>query len=162
MSANSSGECLNCQAALAGPYCATCGQKAVKPHPTFHDLVHEFTHELLHEPAKFDPRGGATYGPWTSAADVPARPITSTCSATLLSTKPWSICPSSHKAALTTSSAAGREDRDTDIGQEVNEKFREVGFTLNLQRSVRLNAREILADKMDTIKDHYPYTDGTY
>jgi hypothetical protein len=41
-------ECLNCHAALAGPYCAACGQKAVAPNPTFHDVLHEFFHEMLH------------------------------------------------------------------------------------------------------------------
>jgi hypothetical protein len=41
-------ECLNCRTPLHGPYCATCGQKATTPNPTFHDLLHEFTHEMLH------------------------------------------------------------------------------------------------------------------
>jgi hypothetical protein len=48
MSEIRSGECLNCRAKLAGPYCAACGQKAVTPNPTFHDFMHEFTHETLH------------------------------------------------------------------------------------------------------------------
>ncbi|HXC58301.1 MAG TPA: DUF3667 domain-containing protein [Steroidobacteraceae bacterium] len=43
-----SAECLNCQTALAGPYCSACGQKASAPNPTFHDLLHEFLHETLH------------------------------------------------------------------------------------------------------------------
>ena len=43
-----SSECLNCHAALAGPYCAACGQKASPPNPTFHELMHELLHETLH------------------------------------------------------------------------------------------------------------------
>src|SRR5213082_3291756 len=31
--------CLNCGAALAGPFCAECGQRAMPPHPTVRDLV---------------------------------------------------------------------------------------------------------------------------
>jgi hypothetical protein len=40
--------CLNCRAPLAGAFCATCGQKASAPNPTFHDFLHELFHELLH------------------------------------------------------------------------------------------------------------------
>jgi hypothetical protein len=43
-----SGDCLNCGTPLAGHFCASCGQKAVAPNPTLHDLWHEFTHEMLH------------------------------------------------------------------------------------------------------------------
>ena len=46
--APTSGDCLNCGAPLRGSFCAICGQKSVKPNPTFHDLWHEFIHEMLH------------------------------------------------------------------------------------------------------------------
>lgn len=31
--------CLNCQASLNGPFCASCGQRAVPPNPTVHELI---------------------------------------------------------------------------------------------------------------------------
>jgi len=40
--------CLNCDAPLTGPYCATCGQKPPHPDLTLRDLVAESTHELTH------------------------------------------------------------------------------------------------------------------
>lgn len=40
--------CHNCEAALAGPWCAQCGQKASSLNPTWHDVVHEWLHEVLH------------------------------------------------------------------------------------------------------------------
>jgi len=47
-----SGACSNCGAALAGPYCAACGQKARPLNPRFADFLHEFTHEMLHVDGK--------------------------------------------------------------------------------------------------------------
>jgi hypothetical protein len=32
-------KCLNCGAALAGPFCAECGQRALPPHPSMQELV---------------------------------------------------------------------------------------------------------------------------
>jgi hypothetical protein len=32
-------KCLNCGAALAGPFCAECGQRVLPPHPTVRELV---------------------------------------------------------------------------------------------------------------------------
>lgn len=40
--------CLNCDAELHGPFCHSCGQKAVAPVASMHDFVHEATHEFLH------------------------------------------------------------------------------------------------------------------
>jgi hypothetical protein len=40
--------CLNCGAALDGPYCAQCGQKAVPPKPAVHELLHDALEEFLH------------------------------------------------------------------------------------------------------------------
>ena len=40
--------CLNCGAALDGPFCARCGQKAVHPKPTLHELLHDALEEFLH------------------------------------------------------------------------------------------------------------------
>jgi len=47
-----SSTCDNCRAALVGPYCAACGQKALPLNPRLHDFVHELTHELLHVDGK--------------------------------------------------------------------------------------------------------------
>ena len=44
--------CRNCGAALAGAYCADCGQKAEPPNPSFHHLWHDLSHELLHVDGK--------------------------------------------------------------------------------------------------------------
>jgi hypothetical protein len=44
--------CRNCGAALAGAYCAACGQKAEPPNPSFHHLWHDLSHELLHVDGK--------------------------------------------------------------------------------------------------------------
>ena len=38
--------CLNCGAALTGPYCAQCGQHITDPDLSMRELVHEVTHEL--------------------------------------------------------------------------------------------------------------------
>lgn len=46
--ASVSAACLNCGAALGGPYCAHCGQKAAEPTPTLHDLLHDALEEFLH------------------------------------------------------------------------------------------------------------------
>ena len=32
-------KCLNCGAALAGPFCAECGQRALPPHPSLRELI---------------------------------------------------------------------------------------------------------------------------
>ena len=34
-------ECLDCGAALVGPFCAECGQRALPPHPSMRELVGE-------------------------------------------------------------------------------------------------------------------------
>src|SRR5437870_2463641 len=39
-------KCLNCGAALAGPFCAECGQRALPPHPTVRELVGDAVAEL--------------------------------------------------------------------------------------------------------------------
>lgn len=38
--------CLNCGADLHGPFCATCGQRAVPPDPTVRELAGDAWHEL--------------------------------------------------------------------------------------------------------------------
>ena len=38
--------CLNCSAPLQGPFCASCGQRAVPPHPTVKQLVGDAWQEL--------------------------------------------------------------------------------------------------------------------
>jgi hypothetical protein len=40
------GACLNCGAALTGPYCASCGQQKRATDPTLRELVQETAHEL--------------------------------------------------------------------------------------------------------------------
>jgi hypothetical protein len=40
--------CLNCGAALDGPFCSHCGQRAVAPKPTLHELLHDALEEFLH------------------------------------------------------------------------------------------------------------------
>ena len=40
--------CRNCGVPLQGLYCFACGQKAVHPELTVHDLLHEGVHELAH------------------------------------------------------------------------------------------------------------------
>jgi len=42
----SSEHCLNCGAALAGPFCAACGQKAREPDPTLAEFLRESTVEI--------------------------------------------------------------------------------------------------------------------
>lgn len=44
--------CLNCDTALHGHYCASCGQRAVALNPSLHDVVHDATHEFLHVDGK--------------------------------------------------------------------------------------------------------------
>jgi len=44
--------CSNCGAALNGPYCSICGQKALPLNPGLHEFLHEATHELLHVDGK--------------------------------------------------------------------------------------------------------------
>jgi hypothetical protein len=38
--------CLNCDATLAGPFCASCGQRAIPAYPTVHELANDAFHEL--------------------------------------------------------------------------------------------------------------------
>lgn len=40
--------CLNCKAALQGPYCASCGQRAVRLDVSLRELAHEGLHEFVH------------------------------------------------------------------------------------------------------------------
>jgi hypothetical protein len=40
-------ECRNCRAALAGPYCAACGQRDVTPDPTVRELAVDAAQEML-------------------------------------------------------------------------------------------------------------------
>ena len=40
--------CLNCGAALDGPYCSHCGQRDVPPTPHVHELLHDALEEFLH------------------------------------------------------------------------------------------------------------------
>jgi hypothetical protein len=40
--------CLNCGAALGGPFCQACGQKAASVHLGFGHVLHEVIHEFLH------------------------------------------------------------------------------------------------------------------
>ena len=44
--AGSPARCLNCDAPLAGPYCASCGQRTPHANPTLREFVRETTHEL--------------------------------------------------------------------------------------------------------------------
>ena len=39
--------CLNCGATLTGPFCGSCGQRAVPPHPTIRELAGDAWHELV-------------------------------------------------------------------------------------------------------------------
>lgn len=45
--------CLNCGAALAGPFCSHCGQRVVPPHPTTKELVGDAYDELVGWDGKF-------------------------------------------------------------------------------------------------------------
>jgi hypothetical protein len=38
--------CLNCDAALSGPFCSSCGQRVVPPNPTVAELTHDAWQEL--------------------------------------------------------------------------------------------------------------------
>ena len=40
------GACANCDAALAGPYCASCGQRAADPDPSLRELLADAAQEL--------------------------------------------------------------------------------------------------------------------
>ena len=46
--ATAGASCLNCGAALGGPFCGQCGQKAVHPKPTLHELFYDGLEEFLH------------------------------------------------------------------------------------------------------------------
>ena len=46
-------KCLNCGAALAGPYCAECGQRALPPHPSARALVGDAVSEFSGWDGKF-------------------------------------------------------------------------------------------------------------
>src|SRR5882757_10347747 len=48
MDVTKSAVCLNCGAAMAGPYCASCGQKQPHPDLTLRELFHATTEELTH------------------------------------------------------------------------------------------------------------------
>jgi hypothetical protein len=39
-------QCLNCQAALHGPFCSQCGQRAIPPHPTLRQLAGDAVDEF--------------------------------------------------------------------------------------------------------------------
>lgn len=56
---------------------------------------------------------------------------------------------------------AGPESKDSDIGNAEEGRIREMGFTKNIQRSVRLNARKLLSDPPVEIMDQFPYAEGT-
>ncbi len=47
------GDCLDCGAPLAGPFCAHCGQRDVPPHPTTKELVGDAYDELVGWDGKF-------------------------------------------------------------------------------------------------------------
>lgn len=44
----SNSTCANCGAALSGPYCPQCGQRASHPDPTIREFLHETSEELFH------------------------------------------------------------------------------------------------------------------
>jgi uncharacterized protein DUF3667 len=46
-------KCLNCGAALVGPFCAECGQRAVPPHPTITELAGDAITEFTGWDGKF-------------------------------------------------------------------------------------------------------------
>src|SRR3954466_13252843 len=46
-------KCLNCGAALAGAFCAECGQRAMPPHPTVRELVGDAFAEFVGWDGKF-------------------------------------------------------------------------------------------------------------
>ena len=45
--------CLNCGAALTGPFCSHCGQRAVPPRPTTKELIGDAYHEVVGWDGKF-------------------------------------------------------------------------------------------------------------
>jgi hypothetical protein len=47
------GHCLNCEAALAGPYCAQCGQRARPPRPTLREVLGEAWDEFVNVDGRF-------------------------------------------------------------------------------------------------------------
>ena len=46
-------KCLNCGAALAGPFCAECGQRALPPHPSTRELLDDALEHFLGWDGKF-------------------------------------------------------------------------------------------------------------
>jgi hypothetical protein len=46
-------KCLNCGAALVGPFCAECGQRALPPHPSMRELVGDAVEHLSGWDGKF-------------------------------------------------------------------------------------------------------------
>jgi len=46
--ASEAAACLNCGAGLSGRWCSQCGQRAVTPRPTLHELLHDAVHDLAH------------------------------------------------------------------------------------------------------------------
>lgn len=69
----------------------------------------------------------------------------------------WSVLPS----LFDTYRAAGPENKDSDIAGGADAQVREQGFTLNIQKSVRVNARKLLSEQPGEIRDQYPYSPGT-
>ncbi|HXT18805.1 MAG TPA: DUF3667 domain-containing protein [Gemmatimonadaceae bacterium] len=45
--------CLNCHATMSGPFCAQCGQRAVPPHPSVHEIAGEAFSEFTGWDGKF-------------------------------------------------------------------------------------------------------------
>ncbi|KAK5096080.1 hypothetical protein LTR70_001490 [Exophiala xenobiotica] len=57
---------------------------------------------------------------------------------------------------------AGLESKDSDIVTGSDEvRFRVDGFTANIQQSVRMNARKLLAEPVGEVVDQYQYDQGT-
>ena len=70
----------------------------------------------------------------------------------------WSVVPS----LVAQYRPAGVESKDSDIAVEGEEvRVRVEGFTKNIQRSVRMNARKLLAEPVEEVVDQFPYAEGT-
>ncbi|KAK5079141.1 hypothetical protein LTR64_002438 [Lithohypha guttulata] len=69
----------------------------------------------------------------------------------------WGVLPSLFDSYR----AAGPETKDSDIVDGEAGRVRDSGYVLNIQRSVRLNARKLLAQPPEEIFDQYPYAEGT-
>ena len=68
----------------------------------------------------------------------------------------WGVLPS----LFDSYKSAGPESKDSDIATGLTD-VRSQGFTRNIQRSVRVNARKMLADPWEEIVDQYPYEHWT-